>query len=187
MKLIVGLGNPGKQYANTKHNVGFMVVEELGQRWGLTWKTPLRIPGKVAKTNDAILLLPQTYMNLSGNAVQAAMRFYKIMPEDVIVVYDDIDLETGQLRLRYQGGSGGHKGMGSILPHLGEQAKRIRLGVGRHEHKQVVDDVLSPFTKEEVVKIKAAVDQAVLALIEFQKDIPFVQIMNRFNGHPSTT
>jgi PTH1 family peptidyl-tRNA hydrolase len=114
------------------------------------------------------------------------MRFYKIMPEDVIVVYDDIDLETGQLRLRYQGGSGGHKGMGSILPILGEQAKRIRLGVGRHENKQVVDDVLSPFSKEEAVKIKGAIEQAVLALIEFQKDTPFVQIMNRFNGHPST-
>jgi len=186
VKLIVGLGNPGKQYVNTKHNVGFMVVEALGQRLGLTWKSPLRVPGKVAKGTDVVLLLPQTYMNLSGSAVQAAMKFYKIAPDDVVIVYDDIDLELGQLRIRYQGGSGGHKGMASILPHLSEQAKRIRIGVGRHAFKNVVDDVLSPFSKEEGEHIKKAIDQAVLALIEFQKDTPFVQIMNQFNGYPST-
>lgn len=186
MKLIVGLGNPGKQYANTKHNVGFMVVEALGQRMGLSWKSPLRIPGKVAKGTNVVLLMPQTYMNLSGKAVQAAMKFYKITPDDVVVVYDDIDLELGQLRLRYQGGSGGHKGMASILPHLSEQAKRIRIGVGRHAFKDVADDVLSPFSKEEANHIQTAIDQAVLALMDFQKDTPFVQIMNQYNGYPST-
>jgi PTH1 family peptidyl-tRNA hydrolase len=182
----VGLGNPGKKYADTKHNVGFMVVETLAQRWGLNWKSPLRIKGKVAKTTQSVLLMPQTFMNLSGHAVHAAMKFYKILPEDVIVVYDDIDLDCGQLRLRYQGGSGGHKGMASILPHLGDSAKRIRIGVGRHQNKQVVDDVLSSFSKEEQKIIQEAIDEAVLALEEFHKDTPFVQIMNQFNRYPST-
>ena len=186
MKLIVGLGNPGRKYTNTKHNIGFMVVEALANQLGLSWKSPLRIPGQIAKSTNFVLLMPTTFMNLSGSAVVKAMKFYKIMPEDVIVVYDDLDLEVGKLRLRYQGGSGGHNGMASIIPHVGQNAKRIRIGVGRHEFKDAKDDVLSPFNPKEEELVKPAIQQAVKALVEFLEDSPFSNIMNKYNGYPST-
>ena len=186
MKLIVGLGNPGTKYAKTKHNIGFMVVEALASQLGLSWKSPLRIPGQIAKSTNFVVLMPTTYMNLSGDAVIKAMKFYKILPEDIIVIYDDLDLEVGKLRLRYQGGSGGHNGMNSILPHVGSEVKRIRIGVGRHEFKDAKDDVLSPFSPMEEELVQPAIQQAVKAIVEFLEDKPFSNIMNKYNGYPST-
>ena len=108
------------------------------------------------------------------------------MTEDVIVIYDDLDLEVGKLRLRYQGGSGGHNGMNSILPHVGSEVKRIRIGVGRHEFKDAKDDVLSPFSPKEEELVQPAIQQAVKAIVEFLEDKPFSNIMNKYNGYPST-
>ena len=135
MKLIVGLGNPGRDYSATRHNVGFMAVDELARRWNITnWKQ--KYNAEVAEyrlDGDVIMLVkPQTYMNLSGTAISELARFYKIPAHDVVVIYDDLDLPAGRLRLRTKGGSGGHRGIESLLTHMGSaEFPRIRIGIGR--------------------------------------------------------
>jgi len=149
--LVVGLGNPGREYAATRHNVGFMVADELAVRHGGSWRSKfsgeaadLRIEGaKVA------LLKPQTYMNESGRSVSAAARFYKIEPESLLAVHDEVDLELGRLQVRLGGGLAGHNGLRSLAQHLkGPDFLRLRVGIGRPERgdpRPVADWVLSPF------------------------------------------
>ncbi len=154
MKLIVGLGNPGPQYAQTRHNVGFQVVDLLAQRWGITF-TPHRSRALVARcTVDKIpcmLVKPMTYMNASGEAVGPLARFYKIPPQDILLIYDDMDLPFGVLRMRPKGGSGGHKGVASVMHHLGTtEIPRLRVGIGRPPgNMDPADYVLSPFSAKE--------------------------------------
>ena len=163
MKIIAGLGNIGKEFDKTRHNIGFMVADELARRWNLegAWRTDrnamyveYRAPEKV------FLLKPVTYMNLSGNAVGPWAHFYNIAPEDVAVVHDDMDLPLGTIRIRKNGSSGGHNGIKSIISNLGTDAfPRFRLGIGHpvHEQEAVISHVLHPFAGDD----KQLVDEAV--------------------------
>lgn len=183
MKLIVGLGNPGKKYEHTRHNMGFDVVDlfsELAQIdidkdafKGLVGR------GKVFD-EDVYLLKPQTFMNLSGESVREIVSYFKIPKEDIIVIYDDLDLEPGKIRLRLSGSSGGHRGIQNIIEQLGtENIKRIRIGIGKPTY-DTIDYVLGKPLKEEQVLIDEAIKKAVDALKEILKN-NFDSAMNKFN------
>lgn len=151
--LIVGLGNPGREYAHNRHNIGFMALDALAEKYGMGgWKNLFQSHIHSATINGDTVFLqkPQTYMNLSGEAVGAAMRFYKIELENAIVIHDDIDLAFHTARIKQGGGSGGHNGLKSIDQHCGKEYWRIRLGVGHPGDKNLVSDhVLSDFSKQE--------------------------------------
>lgn len=153
MKLIVGLGNPGQEYSQTRHNVGFMAVDELAKRWAITsWRSKFDAAIAEYRGDEPVILVkPQTYMNLSGTAVGALMRWHKLSVEDIIVIYDDLDLPPGKMRIRGQGGAGGHRGIESLLVHLGKDAfARIRIGIGRPPQGwETANYVLGRFTNEE--------------------------------------
>src|SRR3989338_6298961 len=153
MKLICGLGNPGKQYQKTRHNVGFLAIDRLVSKWNAIGPR-FQFNGEVYQANqDAekyILLKPQTYMNLSGRSVGETLRFLKTLPQDLIVIHDDVDLEPLTMKIKYGGGNGGHNGLKSIDENLGtSEYIRIRLGVGRRPGMETADYVLSSFSKEE--------------------------------------
>lgn len=157
MKLIVGLGNPGLEYAFSRHNVGFMAVDELAHRHSFS-EFKEKFKGLIASGEIAgekvYLLKPQTYMNLSGESVLAVCSFYKIKPKDVIVFHDDMDLETARVKVKNGGGSGGHNGIKSIDTHIGPEYTRVRIGVSKPQEKeQVVDWVLSRFKADELEKL----------------------------------
>ncbi|MCA1032835.1 aminoacyl-tRNA hydrolase [Bacillus timonensis] len=186
LKLIVGLGNPGKQYEDTRHNIGFKVIDELSSR--------LMIPIDKAKFNGAmgmglvsgekvLLLKPLTYMNLSGECIRPIMDYYNIDIEDLIVVYDDLDLPTGKIRLRSKGSAGGHNGIKSTIQHLGtQQFKRVRIGIDRPKNGMKVPDyVLGRFSEEE---IDSVVDSVKLSASACEKwlSTPFLQVMNEYNS-----
>ena len=185
MKFIVGLGNPGNEYAKTKHNVGWMFVDELAKKWGVTdWKEKEK--GLVAEARlgaeKIILIKPLTYMNNSGECVGPLMRWYKLDPEDIMVVHDDMDIPAGTIRIRKKGSAGGHNGIKSLIAHLGtEKFPRIRIGVGRPlPGWSVVDHVLASFVPEDIPKIQEAIkylQPAVECIIEQDIDIA----MNKFN------
>ncbi len=183
MKLVVGLGNPGKRYSETRHNLGFKVVNELARRHRIE-KEENRfdaIVGHCRMNAEKVLLLkPLTYMNLSGKAVQPLMRFYKIDLQDLVVIYDDMDLPPAALRIRATGGSGGHKGVASIIEMLGcQDFARIRIGIGRPPHG-VVEWVLSTPLPEERPDLEAAVNNAADAVESWVKE-GLLKAMNRFN------
>ena len=146
--LIVGLGNPGPAYASTRHNIGFMVIDELCRRHPVQSVSKSSFEGELFKMGEHFLLKPTTYMNLSGKSVLAVKNFYKI--DDVIVIHDDLDLPFGALRFKVGGGHGGHNGLKSADAAIGQNYTRVRMGIGKPEHKsQVADYVLHPFTPEE--------------------------------------
>ena len=153
--LVVGLGNPGREYARNRHNLGHLVADELARRHGGSWRS--KFSGSLAEVRlgDAklALLKPETYMNESGRSVGAATRFFKVEPEQVLVVHDDVDLEAGRLQARNGGGLAGHNGLRSLGQHLGSQDfQRLRIGVGRPgrgDPRSVADWVLSPFAAED--------------------------------------
>ena len=185
MKIFVGLGNPTAEYAATKHNVGFMLADSLADKLGAsTWRE--RFNALVAETfldGEKILLVkPQTFMNLSGEAVAPLMNFYKLDAADLTVAHDDMDLPLGMIRLRPKGSGGGHRGVASIIQHIGSQNfPRVRIGVGRPPANWTVNHhVLSPFTAEDADKISAALDELVPAVIcIFREGID--NAMNKFN------
>lgn len=184
MKLIVGLGNPGKEYEATRHNCGFMVIDALADKLNVTVDQK-KFKSLYAKFKyhgeDVILLKPQTYMNLSGEAVIAAMKFFKINIDDIIVIYDDLDMPVGKLRLRKSGSAGGHNGIKNIIAHVSSQNfKRIRVGIDRHPYIKVVDYVLSKFTKEETAAIAEGIDRACDAVMDCL-DHDFDYAMNHYN------
>ncbi len=152
--LVVGLGNPGREYATTRHNVGFMVADELARRHGGSWRS--KFSGEVADVRvdgaRLALLKPQTYMNESGRSVAAAAKFYKVDPEDLLAVHDEVDLDLGRMQARLGGGLAGHNGLRSLAQHLSTpEFLRLRIGVGRPERgdpRPVSDWVLSPFEPE---------------------------------------
>ncbi|TMN22328.1 aminoacyl-tRNA hydrolase [Lentibacillus cibarius] len=185
MKCIAGLGNPGKKYDKTRHNVGFMVIDELLRRHD--WKEKKdKFSGKsvveIVNGEKIILLKPQTYMNLSGESVRPLTDFYHIGVEDVMVIYDDLDLPAGKIRLRQKGGHGGHNGIRSIIDHLGtKEFKRLRIGIGRPENATpVVDYVLRPFSKDEKMDVDKSISLAADAC-EAWMQRPFPEVMNEFN------
>jgi PTH1 family peptidyl-tRNA hydrolase len=180
VKLVVGLGNPGREYARTRHNVGFEVVEGLASRHQATWTR--KPDAEIARWGqDAVLIKPQTYMNLSGSAVQHWQHFYRVAIEDVLVVVDDVNLEAGRLRIRRSGSAGGHNGLKSIVAALGtDQFGRLRVGVGGGDRKNLSSHVLGRFSADEEAIIEAAIARAVEAIEVFVAD-GIVAAMNGFN------
>jgi len=185
--LIVGLGNPGGEYARTRHNVGFVVVERLAERWKAAWAFEKKFNARVAKAQrperQVLLCEPQTYMNSSGEAVGAMVDFYRVPLARVLVAVDDADLPLGELRLRPGGSSGGHHGLESIEQHLGTRDyARLRIGIGRRDGaRQITGHVLGRFDSTEAAVmdkvLTVAADQA-----ECWLDAGIQKAMNQFNG-----
>jgi PTH1 family peptidyl-tRNA hydrolase len=182
--LVAGLGNPGREYADTRHNVGFMVADELARRHGGSWRA--KFSGDLAEIRlDGLrlaVLKPQTYMNESGRSVVAAVRFFKVEPEALLVVHDEVDLEPGRLQARLGGGLAGHNGLRSVAQHLGTpEFARLRIGVGRPERgdpRPVADFVLSPFPPE--VDVEGLVARAADAVDTVARE-GVEEAQNRFN------
>ena len=186
--LIVGLGNPGGEYARTRHNAGFMLVERLGRDWQADWRHEDRFRARLARGVRAghrwILCQPQTYMNASGEAVATVAAFYRVPPARVLVAVDDADLPMGTLRLRPDGSSGGHHGLESVERCLGTRAyPRLRLGIGRlaADGRQITGHVLGRFSPEEAGWLERVMERAAAA-VECWLDGAVTVAMNRFNG-----
>lgn len=191
MKIIAGLGNPGAEYAHTKHNVGFMLVDVLAEKLGAaSWKedffsalTEVRIGGE-----KVFLVKPLTYMNNSGEALGPMLSYYKMDVDDLVVVHDDMDIPAGMVRIRRKGSSGGHNGIKSIIAHVGsEDFARVRIGIGRPPAGwTVIHHVLAPFSTEDAPKIRAAIDYLLPAVESIVTDgVDFA--MNRYNPHKKKT
>lgn len=186
MKLIVGLGNPGREYVGTRHNIGFGVIARLSDEYHipLNSKEHKAVCGKgFIEGEKVILAQPQTFMNLSGESVRSIADYYKIEPEDIIVAYDDIDLEVGQIRVRRKGSAGGHNGIKNIISHLGtNEFPRVKVGVGaKPQGGDLVNHVLGHFSKEDEKKIDEVLDEAVAAVETIvTQDVDVA--MNRFNA-----
>jgi PTH1 family peptidyl-tRNA hydrolase len=186
--LIAGLGNPGAQYRQTRHNVGFMVIDQLAARLGVTFS---RLESKALVTkadyqeHRLVLVKPHTFMNLSGQPIGSLSRYYKVPHENLLVTYDDVDLPLGRLRLRPDGGSAGHKGMASIIARLGTQEfPRLRLGVNRPPGRmEAAAYVLQVFSASEKELLHIALDAAVDAILVFVTE-GLEAAMNKFNGGP---
>jgi PTH1 family peptidyl-tRNA hydrolase len=182
--LVVGLGNPGREYAETRHNVGFMVADELARRTAGSWRA--KFSGELAEVRlDGMrlaLLRPQTFMNESGRSVVAAVRFFKVEPEDLLVVHDEVDLEPGRLQIRLGGGLAGHNGLRSVAQQLGTpEFARLRIGVGRPERgdpRPVANFVLSEFPAE--LDVGAVISRAADAVESVARD-GFEEAQNRYN------
>lgn len=185
MKLIVGLGNPGREYERTRHNVGFLTVEEIARRFQAGWRRSLRFPVRTATIRpdggpETLLAAPLTFMNASGEGVAPLMRKRGIAPTDLLVVFDDADLPVGTLRLRPFGGPGGHNGMRSIIAALGtDRFARMRIGIGR-SGAELVEHVLTPFTPEEWARMAAVIRRAADAAVSWAIE-GIEPAMNRFN------
>ncbi|RPI82797.1 MAG: aminoacyl-tRNA hydrolase [Chloroflexi bacterium] len=184
--LVVGLGNPGRQYKNTRHNAGFLVVDRLSERLGVQFSRlqfrALVVDGRY-QDRKIILAKPQTYMNESGQAVGSLVRFYKITQDNIVVVHDDVDLPFGALRLRPAGGSGGQKGMGSIIERLGTQEfPRLRVGIGRPPGQMLAAAyVLQEFDRDEKQELPGVIDRAVDALLSVVTN-GLEKAMNQYNA-----
>ena len=185
MKLIVGLGNPGPKYAATRHNVGFDVLDRLARRHGAEWEAaPRGIEALIARwrAGDTVFVKPLTFMNLSGTAIVGLLQFYKIEPSDLLVIVDEVQLETGRIRIRPSGSAGGHNGLKSVIGSLGTEAfPRLRIGVGRGDNRRdLADHVLAKFDPDERSVIEDAIVRAVDASEAFIAD-GVADAMNRFN------
>lgn len=185
MKLIVGLGNPGKRYSDTRHNLGYKVVEELAKRFEIKFKKSKRLKAKIAQARingqEFCLVKPLTFMNFSGEAVKELFNYFKIDLKDILVVVDDINLSVGKIRIREKGTSGGHKGMQSIIENLNsEEIPRLRIGIGKPEKETYSEYVLEKFKEEEKEKIENAIKKSADAVEVYIKE-GIVASMNRYN------
>lgn len=190
--LIVGLGNPGREYARTRHNAGFLVLEKLAERWRSNWKAERKFSAQVARVERdgirAVLCRPETFMNASGEAVGSLVNFHKVPVNQVLVVVDDADLPFGELRLRPSGSSGGHHGLESIEAHLGtREYARQRVGIGRETPgvREITGHVLSPFHASERELLEKVLQKA-CEQIECWLSVGISRAMNQFNGAVKT-
>ena len=181
MKLVVGLGNPGVEYSNTKHNFGFWVVDQLIKNRSLKYKSS-KGDYIYAKIGNLIIAKPTTYMNNSGVAVGEICRYFDVSTKDVIITYDDLDLPLGTIRFRANGGTGGHKGVESIIYHLkSEDWSRLRLGIAIDEHMRPAEKyVLKPFANQYNDEIETVINQSCDAL-DFYLNSGIIEAMNKFN------
>lgn len=181
IRLIAGLGNPGREYAGTRHNVGFMVLDLLARQLRAEWKEDKARKGALATARGVLLVKPQTYMNNSGECVGALMRYFKLRPEQVLAVYDDISFPVGTLRLRAAGSAGGHNGMKSLIAHLGsEQFPRLRIGIGAPGQKEMVSHVLGQFRPDERPLLEETLTRATEAALAALTQ-GFDKAANRYN------
>jgi PTH1 family peptidyl-tRNA hydrolase len=192
MHLIVGLGNPGAEYAKTRHNAGFLLVEKLAARWKADWAGERKFVSRIARAGHGgrrvLLCQPQTFMNLSGEAVAAVAQFYQLPVAQVMVVVDDADLPLGEIRLRPGGGSGGHHGLESVAQHLGSRDyARLRVGIGRqYEARQITGHVLGRFGGEENALLEKVLERAA-DQAECWLSAGLQKAMSQFNGAVSPT
>ncbi|MBQ1935598.1 MAG: aminoacyl-tRNA hydrolase [Clostridia bacterium] len=188
MKLIVGLGNPGSEYQSTRHNMGFAAIDYISEKQGISVKKSKHqaLIGEGTLGGERVVLVkPMTYMNLSGDAVSALARWYKVEPADILVIYDDMDLPVGQMRLRPSGSAGGHNGMKSIILRLSsDQFPRLRIGIGRRENNDTIDYVLGKLNREEQeIQFKLLGDVCDAVVMFVQNGLE--PAMNRYNRKPS--
>jgi len=186
MYLIAGLGNPSKTYEGTRHNIGFMMIDAIGEKYDIdvTTKKHKAFVGRgIIDGMRVILAKPQTYMNLSGESVREIADFYKIEPENIIIIYDDISLDVGQLRIRKKGSAGGHNGIKNIIAHLGTQEfPRIKVGIGnKPEGWDLADYVLSKYSKAEQEALEEAAD-GVIGAVKLMLMDDIEAAMNRYNA-----
>ena len=184
IRLVAGLGNPGSEYVTTRHNIGFMVVDQLAAQFGSTWEKSVpqaREDALSAKCGAVLLIKPTSFMNRSGYPLFAVAQFYKIEPQQILIVLDDLALPLGRLRLRARGGSGGHNGLESIIVQFGtEEIPRLRVGIGQAPREGYVDYVLSRFFDEEKPLVRSTIGRAVDA-VKCAIDNGLVSAMNTFN------
>jgi len=180
LKMIVGLGNPGSKYSGTRHNIGFMALERMASSAGFTFRQQTKLHGLAAETGVGDqrlrLLMPQTYMNDSGRSIRAALDWYGFAPEQLLVLVDDMDIPLGRLRLRAQGGAGGHNGLRSTIQHLGSQVfPRLRIGIGapaenpEERRAKTVSHVLGSFSQSEQTSVDAVLDGVLEAVVRIQR------------------
>jgi PTH1 family peptidyl-tRNA hydrolase len=188
LRLIVGLGNPGTRYTRTRHNVGFQLAGRLAQGWHASWKAEKRFQAELARTErgkaTVLLCRPQTFMNSSGEAVQAVAAYYRVPPGALVVAVDDADLPLGEIRLRGSGSSGGHHGLESIEQHLGtREFARLRIGIGRTAdgRREITDYVLAPFSADEAALLDDVL-AAAAAQVQCWLDAGIGKAMSQFNG-----
>jgi len=192
MHLIVGLGNPGADYAKTRHNAGFLLVEKLAAQWQAGWNNERKFVARLAKAEvsgkKVLLCEPQTFMNLSGEAVGALVQYYQLPLAKILVVVDDADLPLGEIRLRPGGGTGGHHGLESVTQHLGaKEFARLRIGIGRkNEVRQITGHVLGKFGADESALLEKVLERAA-AQMECWLNAGLQPAMNQFNGAISPT
>ena len=187
-KLIVGLGNPGDKYFETKHNVGFMLVDQMAKSLNLTFSHDKIFQADIASTflngEKVYFVKPTTFMNESGKAVHALLTYYGLDIEDLLVIYDDLDMEVGKLRFRQKGSAGGHNGIKSIIAETGTQEfDRIKIGIGRPQKgMSVVNHVLGKFSEDDYAIILLTLDKVETALNHYLKTNDFEDTMRRYNG-----
>lgn len=185
MYIIVGLGNPGRKYENTRHNLGFITIDRLASKHDIKVDKikfkALVGDGRIAG-QKVLLVKPQTYMNLSGDSVREVANFYKVEPDEIIVIYDDLDLPLGNLRIRKSGSAGTHNGMKSVVYQLkSDQFPRVRIGIGQNGDKDIIDFVIGGFRKEEVPILEDTVDKAVMAIESMIGETVDIA-MNKYNS-----
>jgi peptidyl-tRNA hydrolase, PTH1 family len=181
LRLVAGLGNPGPQYSGTRHNVGFMVIDTLAGKKGVTLARSATWGSELGKWGDVLLIKPLSYMNRTGEVLGRFARYFKIQPEEILVVVDDVALPLGRLRLRQAGSDGGHNGLKSIIVHLGDSFTRLRIGIGAaSDAEQLSDHVLSEFDRAEKPTIDGAIDRAAEAIEHVARE-GIVSAMNNYN------
>ncbi len=179
-RLIAGLGNPGREYEDTRHNAGFMIMDRLAQRAGISFRNQPKWNAAIAALPGAVILCkPQSFMNVSGEPIGAIARFHKIDPARILAIFDDVALPLGRIRIRASGSAGGHNGMKSILEHVGD-IPRLRIGIGAADGASMIQHVLGKFLPEERPLLAAAIDRAVDAVDCLQRD-GIEAAMNQFN------
>ncbi|HSH38963.1 MAG TPA: aminoacyl-tRNA hydrolase [Chthoniobacterales bacterium] len=186
IRMVVGLGNPGAEYERTRHNVGFVVLDRLAADSAVEWQRSAKWGAYWAKTDQALLVKPMTYMNRSGGPSLALAQFYKVAPSEMLVVLDELALELGRLRIRLKGSPGGHNGLESIITTFGtEEIPRLRIGIGAAPGGGAVDWVLGRFFEEEMPAVDRTIERAVDA-VKAAIDKGVVSAMNTFNKNPES-
>ena len=180
MHLITGLGNPGAKYARNRHNIGFLVIDEMTKDLETTNINRSNFQAEVLKSNSLVLVKPTTYMNNSGVAVSTVKKYYKIENPNIIIIHDDLDLPYGTIKFKIGGGHGGHNGLRSIDAHIGNDYIRVRIGIGKPENKEnVANYVLSDFSKEESNKLQSIISHTIES-IEALKSMPIDEVKSKY-------
>ncbi|MGD8380276.1 MAG: aminoacyl-tRNA hydrolase [Gammaproteobacteria bacterium] len=190
VELVVGLGNPGADYVMTRHNAGFWLVDLMARQYGATFKSERKFQGELARTNvegrDVRLFKPMTYMNRSGIAVQSVAAYLKLMPSQILVVHDDLDLPAGTVRLKVGGGHGGHNGLRDLIRHLGADFRRLRIGIGHPgDSRQVVNYVLKRASSDDEQAIMDGISEALSVMPDILSAVRFERAQQRLHSAPA--